>query len=90
MVAKSVCGENHHRHMRNHGTTREEWLAIGLCAAEDAITRLLDACKDCNVTESIQTCLKHTLAQVREAVAVSASADQVHPEHPVLGLSWLD
>tara|TARA_B110000444_G_scaffold240900_1_gene256715 strand:+ start:1179 stop:1427 length:249 start_codon:yes stop_codon:yes gene_type:complete len=64
--------------MRNHGTTREEWLAIGLCAAEDAITRLLDACKDCNVTESIQTCLKHTLAQVREAVAVSASADQVH------------
>ena len=70
--------------MHNHGTTREEWLAIGLCATEDAITRLLDACKDYNVTESIQTCLKHTLAQMREAVAVSASADQVHKRIPCL------
>ena len=73
--------------MHNHGTTREEWLAIGLCATEDAITRVLDACKDGNVTESIQTCLKHTLAQIRESVAMSASVHQVHPEYVVLDLS---
>ena len=66
--------------MLNRGTTRAEWRMLTLRATEDVFTRLLYTCKDSNTTECIESCLKHTLMQLRESLA---TCEQCLDEHAV-------